>query len=104
MLISKWKVATDTSVMQVSQWFYLRHSGQMSESCTALVQVGGVCERVERNAICLFDGAAADPELGCDFLVGIFCNAAQDEHESTKYVQTSMDLGRVVDQPKKFPD
>ena len=52
----------------------------------------------------MFDGAAADPELRCDFVVGILRNAAQDEHGSTKYVQTSMDLRGVVDQPKKLLD
>jgi hypothetical protein len=63
--------------------------------------LGGEVERVERNAICSLDGAAADPELRSNFAVGVICNAANDEHEPAKYVQASMNVFGVLDQQSK---
>jgi hypothetical protein len=34
----------------------------------------------------LLDGAPADAELRGNFVKGVLCNAANDEHEPAKYV------------------
>ena len=55
-------------------------------------------ERVVCNAVCTLNGALADPELRGNFVVGVFCNAVQDEHETTKYVEASMNVPGIFDQ------
>ena len=58
-------------------------------------------ERVERNAICSLDGAAADPELRSNFVKRFLRNASHDEHEPAKYIQPGMNIFGILDQQSK---
>ena len=63
--------------------------------------VGSYFESVECNAICLLDGVPADPELSGNFVIGVLCNAAHDDHEPAQYVKAMMEALRVLDKQQQ---
>ncbi len=59
-------------------------------------------ERVKCNAICALDGALADPKVRGNFLAGFLDDAAHNEHEATKDVESSRQNIRFFDEKLKI--
>ena len=90
-----------------ARFFWLTYIESPHSTCNLTVAVfpchdsPSFFEGVECNTICSLDGAFADPELRGNLVAGVVCNAAQDEHKATKYVEAGMNLFGVFDQQLK---
>ena len=68
---------------------------QTGKSGTGCHRLTGEFKRVECNVVSSLDGANANAELGGNFVVRLLCNAVQDKHKSTKYIQAGMNVPNV---------